>query len=121
MKKTDMNIVSAENGEHYVWGKHCDGWHLVESANLSVIQERLPSGCSEIRHLHEKSEQFFDVLFGVATLEVSDVIHTLKQNQGVHVPPGVPHQLRNESSKDLVFIVISTPPSHGDRIEVEAK
>lgn len=114
-----MEKVSVENAEHYVWGDQCDGWHLVKSANLSVIQERVPSGCSEVRHRHEKSEQFFYVLSGVATLEVLGVSHTLMPNQGLHVPAGVPHQLRNESSEDLIFIVTSTPPSHGDRIEVK--
>ena len=114
-----MEKVSVENAEHYVWGEQCDGWHLVKSAKLSVIQERVPGGCSEIRHRHEKSEQFFYVLSGVATLEVAGVSHTLMPNQGLHVPAGEPHQLKNENSEDLIFIVTSTPPSHGDRIEVQ--
>lgn len=115
-----MKKVSIKNAEHYIWGEQCDGWHLVKSPILSVIQERVPRGCSEVRHSHEKSEQFFYVLSGIATLEVSGKIHTLSPNQGLHVPAGKPHQLRNEHQDDLVFIVTSTPPSHGDRIEIQA-
>ncbi len=112
-----MKPVSIDNAEHFVWGEGCDGWHLVKSPVLSVIQERVPSNCYEVRHLHQKSEQFFYVLSGVATLEVDGVVHMLTEGQGLHVPANVPHQLKNDSSSDLVFVVTSTPPSHGDRVE----
>jgi len=78
----------------------------------------VPSGRSEVRHFHEKSEQFFFVLSGVATLELGGKMYTIHPHCGVHVPAGVPHQLKNEQSDDLVFIVTSTSPSHGDRVEV---
>lgn len=111
-----MAIVSIKNGRHYVWGNICDGWHLAESGNLSVIQERVPKGAAEIRHLHNKAEQFFYVLAGVATLEVAGEIHIIQKNEGVHVPAGVPHTLSNEHEGELEFLVISTPPSHADRV-----
>ncbi|MGB7183252.1 MAG: cupin domain-containing protein [Burkholderiaceae bacterium] len=110
-----MAIVSTDNAEHYTWGGVCDGWHLVKSATLSVIKERVPAGCGEVSHFHRQSEQFFFVLSGVATLTVGNQTHQLSEQLGIHVPPGVPHQLRNETDDDLVFIVTSTPPSHGDR------
>ena len=110
-----MSIASTQTGEHYVWGGNCDGWHLVASPNLSVIQERVPSGSSEVRHLHNKAEQFFFVLNGIATLEVAGIIHVLKPNEGFHVSAGVPHTLSNEHEQTLEFLVVSTPPSHGDR------
>ncbi len=115
-----MAVVSKENAEHYQWGDQCDGWHMVKSQGLSVIQERVPPGCSEIRHLHKKSEQFFFVLSGCATLEVNGEICELKESQGLHVPSNTPHQLINRGKTDLHFIVTSTPPSHGDRVEVRA-
>ncbi|MEQ3624044.1 MAG: cupin domain-containing protein [Marinobacter sp.] len=111
-------MISKESAEHYHWGNGCDGWHLVKSSNLSVIQERVPSGCGEIRHFHKHSEQFFFVLAGVASLEVNGETHTLRSHQGLHVKAKMPHQLKNEHSEDLVFTVTSTPPSHGDRVEL---
>jgi mannose-6-phosphate isomerase-like protein (cupin superfamily) len=110
-----MSIASIQTGKHYDWGATCDGWHLVASPNLSVIQERVPSGSSEVRHLHNRAEQFFYVLKGIATLEVAGVTHALKPNEGFHVPANVPHTLSNEHKQTLEFLVISTPPSHGDR------
>ena len=110
-------VVSKNTAEHYLWGERCDGWHLVKTSMLSVIQERVPSGGGEIRHFHQRSEQFFYVLSGVATLEVNGDASLLEAGQGLHVKAGVPHQLRNEQNVELNFLVTSVPPSHGDRVE----
>ncbi len=110
-----MSIVSTQTGKHYIWGGSCDGWHLAASTNLSVIQERVPNGASEVRHFHKRAEQFFYVLAGFATLEVAGESYTLKANEGFHVPAGVPHTLSNMHEPILEFLVASTPPSHGDR------
>jgi mannose-6-phosphate isomerase-like protein (cupin superfamily) len=36
---------------------------------------------------------------------------------GVRILPGTRHQIRNPSSGPVRFLVISQPPSHGDRID----
>lgn len=114
-QELSVSNVSIKNGKHYAWGGNCDGWHLASSENLSVIQERVPTGSSETRHLHHKAEQFFYILSGTANLEVSGVMHTLNPNEGFHVPAGIAHTLSNKHDEALEFLVISTPPSHGDR------
>jgi len=111
-------IVSIENSDHYRWGNNCDGWHLAASDNLSVIRERVPKGSSEKRHIHKRAEQFFYVLSGMATLEVAGEVHTLHPGEGFHVPAGIAHTLSNRHDEDVAFLVISTPPSHGDRVDV---
>ncbi|WP_345989881.1 cupin domain-containing protein [Sulfurimonas sp. HSL1-2] len=113
-----MPIVSVKNADHYVWATNCEGWHLAASKNLSVIQERVPKGSCETRHFHKKAEQFFYVLSGIATLEVAGEIHILHPHEGFHIPAGIAHTLSNEHEKDLEFLVVSTPPSHGDRENV---
>lgn len=110
--------ISIDNAEHYKWNNNCDGWHLVKSEKLSVIQERVPSGACEQSHKHEFAEQFFFVLSGQATLIADSVTHVLNAQQGLHVPAGVVHQLCNYGDVDLEFIVTSTPPSHGDKVLV---
>lgn len=110
-------MISKDNAEHYIWGDNCDGWHLVKSTQLSVIQERVPASCSEVKHFHRNSEQFFFVLSGAATLEIAGQAHKLEAHQGMHVPAGVAHKLKNDSDEPTEFIVTSTPPSHGDRVE----
>jgi mannose-6-phosphate isomerase-like protein (cupin superfamily) len=108
--------ISTRHARHYTWGEGCDGWHLVDTQALSIIQERMPAGTSEMRHYHERAHQFFFVLSGEATMEINGLTHRLQAHEGIEVPPLVPHQLRNESAQDLLFTVTSAPKSHGDRI-----
>ena len=115
-----MEPVSPETAEHYVWGDGCDGWHLVRSPGLSVIQERMPPGTVEQRHRHAASRQFFRVLEGALTMEVEGAVHVLAAGAGLEIAPGEAHQARNESAGDVHFLVVSQPPSHGDRIPAPA-
>jgi len=108
-------VVSIDSAEHYRWGEQCDGWHLAKSAGLSVIQESVPAGARETRHRHEQAEQFFYVLSGTATIEVDGVRHLLGPQQGLSVKPAQAHCLSNETDQTITFLVVSTPPSHGDR------
>ena len=113
-----MHKTSIKNSEHYNWGKGCDGWHLLKRDNLSIIQERVPAGASEVKHYHKLSHQFFYVLKGIATIEIEGKVSQLNSYEGIEVKPGQAHQLRNETEEDIEFIVVSSPKSHGDRIVV---
>lgn len=107
--------VSTETAEHYTWGEVCDGWHLVRSEGLSVIEERMPGGSKEQRHFHRRARQFFYVLEGELTMEVEGREHALGPRQGLEIGPGERHEARNESSREVRFLVISAPPAQGDR------
>ncbi len=110
-------MIEKGNAPHYTWGSGCDGWHLVKAPALSVILERMPPGTSEVRHHHAAARQFFIVLSGALELEVAGEGVRLGEQQGVEIAPGVPHQVRNRSAGPAEFLVVSQPPSHGDRIE----
>jgi mannose-6-phosphate isomerase-like protein (cupin superfamily) len=109
-------VISKSGAEHYRWGQGCDGWHLVKTDGLSVIHERTPPGTSEEGHLHRASRQFFLVLSGTVTLGTDGRREVLRAHEGAEVPPGVPHQLFNASEDAAEFVVVSQPPSHGDRL-----
>ena len=112
-------MIETSTAEHYTWGQGCDGWHLVKSAEMSVIQEQMPPHTFEVRHAHNRARQFFFILAGEATLEIDGEIQRLRAQQGVEIPPQTAHQMMNESDDVLQFVVISCPPSHGDRVNVE--
>ena len=109
--------VSAANAEHYSWGHVCDGWHLLCSENLSVIEERMPAGSAEERHFHGKLRQFFYVLAGQLTLEVEHHDFVLRAGEGLEIAPGQAHKAMNRSSADARILVTSQPPSHDDRFD----
>lgn len=110
-----MGAVDISSARHYRWGAASEGWHLLERADLSVIQERVPPGDAERRHRHARARQFFYILAGEATLEIDGRDVVLAAGQGVEVPPGTPHQFFNRSAADVEMLVISSPRSHGDR------
>lgn len=113
-----MKIKQA-TADHYTWGQKCDGWHLVATEDLSVIQEKMPLGTSEKRHFHHKSQQFFYILEGVANFEVDGEMMVVNAREGLHILPGKHHKISNNGSGELQFLVVSQPKSHGDRINLE--
>jgi mannose-6-phosphate isomerase-like protein (cupin superfamily) len=112
-------MISKATAEHYLWGANCDGWHLVKQPGVSVIHERIPPDTSETRHYHLKAWQFFFVLSGTATLEIAGQRETVNAFEGIEVQPETPHQMFNLSDQAIEFLVISMPPSHGDRVQME--
>ena len=111
-------ITSTDNAEHYTWGANCDGWHLLRSDSLTVIEERMPPGTSEQMHYHQNAQQVFYVLSGIATFEIEGELKSVNARQSVHIPKGVKHCILNNNDEDLHFLVISEPKSHGDRVNI---
>ena len=111
--KRSKNIV-----EPYNWGNNCMGWELVKNPALSVIEEQMPPNTSETKHYHSNSQQFFYILKGEATFDVNNQPHTVKEGEGIHILPKTVHQIKNNGSTTLEFLVISQPTSRGDRTDV---
>jgi mannose-6-phosphate isomerase-like protein (cupin superfamily) len=114
------SAVSKTNAEHYTWGEGCDGWYLLKDEQMTIIQERMPPGTAETLHEHTKSRQFFFVLAGLAVMEYGGAVTTLTPGTGLEIPPDVPHRILNRSDADVEFLVTSVPPSHADRVAVDA-
>jgi len=114
-------IVSTANAEHYKWGgpggTDSDGWYLVRTAELNMIEELMPPGTAEMRHFHKQARQFFYVLAGELTLEVEHHDFVVHAGQGLEIAPGQAHQAMNRSKGDVRILVTSQPPSHDDRFD----
>jgi quercetin dioxygenase-like cupin family protein len=112
--------ISTANAGSYKWGglkgDACDSWHLVRTTQLSVIEERMPPGTSEHRHYHLYARQFFYVLEGELILEIEGTHIRLNTGEGIEIEPGQAHQVVNRSGATVRFLIVSQPPSHGDRV-----
>jgi mannose-6-phosphate isomerase-like protein (cupin superfamily) len=115
-----MKPISRISAEHYLWGANCDGWHLVKNEMLSVIEEQMPPGTSEVRHYHRKAQQFFFILAGSAEMELDGDKLVLGAGEGLHIAPEMVHRISNAAGEPLRFLVISQPPSYGDRVVAKA-
>ena len=49
-------------------------------------------------------------------MEVDGQTVVLGEGEGIWIPGGTRHQIRNQSPAPVRFLVISQPPSHGDRV-----
>ncbi|NQZ44717.1 MAG: cupin domain-containing protein [Flavobacteriaceae bacterium] len=111
-------VRSKEKSNHYSWGKGCSGWIIVENEDLCIIEESMPPNTEEQWHYHEKAQQFFRVLQGTATFELEGQLLFLHPGEGIAIPPNTKHRIKNDQAVPLEFLVISTPPTRGDRVEL---
>ena len=100
---------------HYHWAVGCDGWVLVDNDELSVKQERMPAKTEEALHYHEKAQQFFFILKGIATFEVENNRTDVESGQGFYIEPGEKHRIINNTTEDIEFILSSQPSTTNDR------
>jgi mannose-6-phosphate isomerase-like protein (cupin superfamily) len=112
-------MIDRTTAKHYTWGGTCDGWHLLSDPTLGIIEERMPSGTSEALHHHHNALQFFYVLRGTLEFELDGQTIEVSARQGIEIRPGVVHRVTNRTNADAEMLVISSPPSHGDRIVAE--
>lgn len=110
--------ISIQNAEHYIWGEVYDGWHLLKRDDMSVIQERVPAGGTEVMHYHHVSRQFFYILEGQGTMVLEEQTVVLEKGQGIEIAPEVKHQFKNQSNADVDFLVVSVPTTRGDRVNL---
>jgi mannose-6-phosphate isomerase-like protein (cupin superfamily) len=112
-------IIDKAQAAHYLWGNNCDSWILVNTDELSIKQESMPSGAKEKLHFHKHAQQFFFVLKGVASFYVGHQKVIVGEQKGLHILPKTEHYIANETNETIAFLVISQPNTNNDRIVVD--
>jgi mannose-6-phosphate isomerase-like protein (cupin superfamily) len=113
------NVVDKDNSPFFEWGEACNGWRFLADDKLSVNREKMPASTAEKLHFHFKSTQFFYIIQGKATIIIEGQRHELTSDQGIGVPQNLAHKIINESDMDMDFLVISSPKTTNDRINIE--
>ncbi|KTC67663.1 GNAT family N-acetyltransferase [Legionella anisa] len=112
--------VSMNNALHFKWGQGCDGWWLKNEGQFSVIYETMPAGSCEIKHYHQKTEQFFYCLQGQLVIEFENYEQVLQEQEGITIKAWAAHKVKNSSGNLVSFLVISSPNLSGDRVNLES-
>jgi uncharacterized cupin superfamily protein len=63
-----------------------ESWTLADQPHIHVMQERMPPGSAERRHLHGSVEQLYYILHGVGTVRFDDHDEILRPGDAVHIP-----------------------------------
>jgi mannose-6-phosphate isomerase-like protein (cupin superfamily) len=77
----------------------------------------MPPGTSEARHVHRTTAQFYYILDGMATVDLSSSKVMVHADQGLKIQPGIPDQLHNSGAGGLEFLVAFSRPPREDRID----
>ena len=64
-------------------------------------------------HRHKVQEQIYHILSGEGLMELDGARRVVRAHDYIFIPPGVEHAIYNTGLADLVFIVVTTPPSDG--------
>ncbi len=62
-------------------------------------------------HEHKVQEQVYHILQGEGLMELDDERHVVRAHDYIFIPPCVTHAIYNTGLTDLVFIVVTTPPT----------
>src|SRR5580698_2882309 len=87
---TQPTAVNRSNAEHYRWGVDCDAWYLMKDPQFTVIEE---------------------------LMEIDGEVTLVRAGSVIRILPGMKHQIRNPSPEAVRLLVVSHPPSRGDRID----
>ncbi|KAB2919978.1 MAG: cupin domain-containing protein [Hyphomicrobiaceae bacterium] len=62
-------------------------------------------------HKHKVQEQIYHVLDGEGLMEIGNETRVVRRHDVIFLPPGVEHSIQNSGLVDLVFLVVTSPPS----------
>ncbi len=90
-------------------------------ARQSLAEATLAPGCRTDAHYHPVTEEIYYILRGTGTMRIAAGERRVGPGDGIAIPPGSAHQIRNDGDADLVFLCCCAPAyEHDDTILVPA-
>ena len=111
-------VIDQLSAGHYRWGGICEGWNLLDGSELRIVEEEMPAASSERIHYHRQAEQLFYILSGTARFTIDGAECIAGVGQAVVVKPGQRHKIINDGSAPLRFLVVSSPSTRNDRVDL---
>jgi quercetin dioxygenase-like cupin family protein len=62
-------------------------------------------------HKHKVQEQIYHVLDGEGLMEIGAERRVVRKHDVIFLPPGIEHSIQNSGLSNLVFLVITSPPT----------
>lgn len=98
--KMKMHLTGAQTG-----GSFC------------MLESVVPPGHQTPPHVHDDEDEAFLILEGELDIVVGGETITVREGEAAFAPRGVPHQLRNVSSRPVRGIVVATSSGFGDFVQ----
>lgn len=87
---------------------------LYTGHNLQLVLMCIQPGDEIGSEVHQDRDQFFRVEAGSGEISIDRNVHLLNPDDGVIVPQGSRHNVRNTGSRPLRLYTIYAPPEHRD-------
>ena len=89
---------------------------------VSLAEASLKPGCSTIPHIHKKTEEIYYFVSGSGTMSVGAEKFGVKTGDGVLIPNGSVHTVKNTGRGIMKIICACAPPySHADTVNFEKR
>ena len=89
---------------------------LYTGPHLQIVVMALPEGCDIGAEVHEDRDQFFRFEEGSGEVDIDDSTYSVGDGDGIVVPAGARHNVRNTGSGPLKLYTLYGPPEHKDGI-----
>jgi mannose-6-phosphate isomerase-like protein (cupin superfamily) len=80
------------------------------ATNQSLAEATLPPGARTEPHLHSRTEEIYYILRGAGRMTVGREERQVGPGDGILIPPGTRHTIRNVGTDPLVFLCCCAPP-----------
>ena len=117
-----MEIVNRDRGQPFITKDGSEIRSILDRTNSTVAHQSLaeatllPGGETE-PHVHRRTEEIYYILRGVGTMAVGATRRDVGPGDGILIPPGARHTIRNLGTEPLVFLCCCAPPySHEDTV-----
>lgn len=78
-------------------------------ARQSLAEATLRPGASTQAHFHAGTEEIYYILEGRGVMRIETEERAVRTGDGIAIPPGARHQIRNTGDVDLVFLCCCVP------------
>jgi mannose-1-phosphate guanylyltransferase/mannose-1-phosphate guanylyltransferase/mannose-6-phosphate isomerase len=111
IKATNSPIVTEHIFENRPWGKFivCQ-----DEASHKVKEIHVKPGAQLSYQTHEKRDETWTVIQGLAEVTLNDQTHILRPGESVQIPRKIKHRVKNPGAKELVFIEVQTGDYFGE-------
>jgi mannose-6-phosphate isomerase-like protein (cupin superfamily) len=85
--------------------------------NQSLAEATLPPGGATEPHHHPHTEEIYYILQGIGRMTLGIEQRDVQPGDGILIPPGTRHTIRNTGAEPLAFLCCCAPPySHEDTV-----
>jgi mannose-6-phosphate isomerase-like protein (cupin superfamily) len=90
-------------------------------ARQSLAEATVAPGCTTQAHYHPVTEEIYYILAGIGEMRIEVESAVVGPGDGIAIPPGARHQIRNTGNTDLVLLCCCAPPyEHEDTVLVDS-